>query len=774
MSIIQGTSKSSAAAGYSIDQSIRFNDDDSAYLSRTPGSAGNRKTWTFSSWVKRANLFNGSVPQIIFSAANGSTLDFIMQFGQSDDTLRISDYSSGSASNLITTQLFRDPSAWYHFVLQYDTTQATSSDRMKLYVNGTQVTAFSTASYPSLNYDSAVNNNLAHNISRGAYSANGYFDGYQAEINFIDGTALDPTSFGETNADTGQWVPVKYAGSYGTNGFYLKGQDSSALGDDSSGNNNDFTSSGLTAADQMLDTPTDNFCTLNPLITPATMTFTDGNLALSGYTAVTSAYGTFGMSSGKWYWELVAQTNAMAGVAATPNGSQYPGQAADSYAFDLTNGTKYNNGSSSAFGAGAVSAGDTVGVAFDADSGDLKFYDNSGTLIGTAFSGLTSGPYFPVFRNGSAANISINFGQQTFSHSLPTSHVALSTSNLPDPTIADPSAYFQTSLWNGNGSTQTITQDGNSTFQPGWIWSKGRNNAQEHVVFDEVRGTTKYLKVSPAGTEATQSGVTAFNSDGFDLGSWAGTNGSGQTHVGWQWKAGGTSGSSNTDGSITSTVSADTTSGFSIVSYTGTGANATVGHGLGVAPSMVICKQRNASRSWVVYHEGLPSAANVIYLDLASAPATDSTVWNSTDPTSTVFSVGSANGSNSSGNGMIAYCFAEVEGFSKFGIYTGNGSTNGAFVYTGFKPAFVLWKQYTNLGTNSWGIRDSARDPSNVVESVLRPNTAGAETTASSAYADFLSNGFKLRATDGFVNKASSNYLYYAVAESPFKTATAR
>ena len=219
-------------------------------------------------------------------------------------------------------------------------------------------------------------------------------------------------------------------------------------------------------------------------------------------------------------------------------------------------------------------------------------------------------------------------------------------------------------------------------------------------------------------------------------------------------------------------MSANTTSGFSIVSYTGTGANATVGHGLGVAPSMVICKQRNASRSWVVYHEGLTSAANVIYLDQTVAQGTDTTVWNSTDPTSTVFSVGSANGSNSSGNGMIAYCFAEVEGFSKIGSYTGNSSTDGAFVHTGFKPSMILWKQST--GANPWGIRDTARDPYNVAKAVLRPSGADAETTASSAYCDILSNGFKLRATDGFVNNSSSTYIYMAFAESPFKTATAR
>ena len=251
-----GAAGASGGVGYQIDQSIRFNDDDSAFLARTP-SASNRKTWTWSAWVKRADLFNGSVPQILLSAGDGGSNDFIMQFGQSDDTLRISDYEGGTASNLITTQLFRDVGAWYHFVLAYDTAQSTAANRIKLYVNGSQVTTFGTETYPSQNNDLVINSNIAHNIGRGAYSSNGYFSGYIAEINFVDGSALSPTSFGETN-DEGVWVPLKYTGAYGTAGYHLDGSDSSDLGEDFSGNNNDWSSSGLTAVDQMSDSPTNN------------------------------------------------------------------------------------------------------------------------------------------------------------------------------------------------------------------------------------------------------------------------------------------------------------------------------------------------------------------------------------------------------------------------------------------------------------------------------------------------------------------------------------
>jgi hypothetical protein len=378
---------------------------------------------------------------------------------------------------------------------------------------------------------------------------------------------------------------------------------------------------------------------------------------------------------------------------------------------------------------------------------------------------------------GSGTVITATF--QGLSGTPTTGFKELTTTNLPDPTIADPSAYFQPTLYTGNGvgsgsGGQEINQVGNSTFQPDFVWIKVRNLGTEtHCLQDVVRGADKRLQSNSTAAENTETeGLLSFDSDGFTVGSRDPFNKNTATYVGWQWLADNTTGSSNTDGSITSTVSAGT-SGFSIVSYTGTGANATVGHGLGVAPQMIIIKNRPDADNWIVYHEAM-GATKGLSLNAASAPTTAVTYFNNTAPTSSVFSIGSGGGTNGSGDAQIAYCFAEVEGFSKIGEYTGNGSTDGAFIYTGFKPAFVLWKQYTNLGTNSWGIRDSARDPYNVVESVLRPDTSGAETTASSAYADFLSNGFKLRATDGFVNKASSNYLYLAFAESPFKTSTAR
>jgi len=766
-------------AGYTIGQSIRFNDDDSAYLSRTPGSAGDRKTWTFSSWVKRANLFNGSVPQIIFSAANGSTLDFIMQFGQSDDTLRISDYFSGSASNLITTQLFRDPSAWYHFVLQYDTTQATSSDRMKLYVNGTQVTAFGTASYPSLNYDSAVNNNLAHNISRGAYSANGYFDGYQAEINFIDGTALDPTSFGETS-DDGVWVPKAYTGSYGTNGFYITGANSADLGADDSGNSNDFTSSGLTSADQMLDTPTDNFAVLNYIQQNATG-LSDGNLQFttSGTGTHKLMSSTIAVSSGKWYAEAACNatlgSNARIGIIPDDNvnftGSDaHVGDDANSFAY-VDNGQKESNNTQSAYGA-SYANGDVIGIALNLNDDEITFYKNGvsqGVISITA-----STEYRFAASQYNSGGMLFNFGQSAFTYTPPTGfNNALSTANLDDPTIADPSAHFQTTVYTGNGTAigsggLEVNQSRNSTFQPDFAWIKNRTTSgNEHDLYDAVRGATKVIFSSTSGPEVTVSeGLVSFDSDGFTVGNRGEVNTSGNSMAAWQWKGNG-SGSSNTDGDITSTVSANTTSGVSVLTYSGNGSdNQTIGHGLGIAPKMIFTKRLDSSGDWTTYHDAV-GINQVFYLNLTNAPTSNTEQYRAV-PTSSVYTVGVGGDINNASGTYVAYVFAEVEGFSKIGSYTGNSSTDGPFVYTGFKPAFIMTKRTDSTG--DWTMVDSERSSYNLVENALFANLSDAEDTTGDRM-DILSNGFKLRTT---AQPNVGTLIYMAFAELPFKTATAR
>ena len=325
-----------------------------------------------------------------------------------------------------------------------------------------------------------------------------------------------------------------------------------------------------------------------------------------------------------------------------------------------------------------------------------------------------------------------------------------------------PTDYFNTKLYTGNASTNAITGVG---FQPDWVWLKNRSSAYHHRLFDSVRGTTKNLSSNRTDAESTESGLTSFDSDGFTLGSDGGANNNTDNYVAWNWKAGG-SASSNTDGSITSTVSANTTAGFSIVSCTGTGSNATVGHGLGVAPKVIITKSRVNAENWGFYHQSLGNGKQ-LELNTTASQKTSSAYYNNTSPTSTVFSVGTADSTNDNQN-MIAYCFADTGNkFFKAGSYTGNGNADGTFIYTGFKPAFVLFKQ-TNTSGGHWYIYDNKRGQ-NELDEHLYPNLSSAEATGDNAI-DILSNGFKMRSSNGDSNASGGTYIYMAFAESPFVT----
>jgi hypothetical protein len=331
-------------------------------------------------------------------------------------------------------------------------------------------------------------------------------------------------------------------------------------------------------------------------------------------------------------------------------------------------------------------------------------------------------------------------------------------------TINKGSSYFNTVLYTGNGSTQSITGVG---FKPDWVWNKSRSQVDENVVVDAVRGVTKTIITNSTGAEYVDDGLTAFGTDGYTLGTASRWNGSSVTYVSWNWLAANST-TSNTSGTITSTVSANTTAGFSIVSYTGTGSNATVGHGLGVAPKMVIVKGRSFAGDWKVYNSNVGATFQGFLNGNDAFQGSSPTIWNSTAPTSTVFSIGTNSGVNTSGGTIIAYCFAEVKGYSKFGSYTGNGSTDGTFIYTGFKPAFFIVK--CSNSTFNWVVEDNKRNTFNVVDKYLLPNTNDAEGTLT--LVDFLSNGIKIRTTDNSHNGSGNTYIYMAFAENPFVSST--
>lgn len=791
-----------------IQRSLRFNAADVAYLSRTPSVTSDRKTYTHSFWIKRGIL--GALKWAFRANQSiGSGNFFYDGLFYADDTfsVQLRDGSANEVGNIRTTQVFRDPSAWYHFVVVIDTTQATSSNRMKLYVNGSQVTALGTATYPAQNFDTGANTSgypfWIGNFPAASPGSTYNFDGYMAEVNFIDGQALTPSSFGETDAQTGVWVPKRYTGTYGTNGFRLPFTNNStttALGYDASGNGNNWTPNNFsvtagTGNDSLLDVPslygTDtglggevrgNYCTLNPLrVTTATLT--NGNLETSTGNTATKVLATLGMSSGKWYWEFSFTNIAGDGACgiATGNSSStaHVGNDADSWSYRSVDGYKGNNSAVTAYGA-TWTTNDIIGVSFDADVGSLSFYKN-GVSQGVAFTGLTSGPYFPAFgdnASGASSTLWTNFGQRPFAYTAPTGFKALCTTNLSAPAIGQTSTnqadnYFNTVLYNGTGATQSITGVG---FQPDFLWIKGRS-VDNHNLHNSIVGAATWLSSDTTGAEQTNSAVlTSFDADGFTVGSNPSSNASGVSFVAWSWNAGGST-VTNTQGSITSSVRANPSSGFSVVTYTGNGSafptGATVGHGLGAIPQFIILKRRNDVGNWYCYHVSIGNA-NRIDLNTTSAIVGDAGAWNSTTPTSALFSIGNSGNTNTNATTYVAYCFAAIPGFSAFGSYTGNGSTDGPFVYTGFRPRWVLIKVATGSPAADWVLHDTSRNPYNVSDTKLSPNTSAADVTTSAVNIDILSSGFKIRNTDGAYNTSSNTYIYAAFAEYPFRLSLAR
>ena len=335
-------------------------------------------------------------------------------------------------------------------------------------------------------------------------------------------------------------------------------------------------------------------------------------------------------------------------------------------------------------------------------------------------------------------------------------------------TIDDPTLHFQIKLYTGNGSTQSITLDGDTDMQPDWVWLKSRSDAYSHILHDSVRGATKELKSNSTNAEGTDSnGLTSFNSDGFSLGTGGSVNNNSSTYVAWNWKAGG-SASSNSDGDITSSVSANTTAGFSIMTYTGTGSNNTVGHGLNSAPTYTIIRRRDSARNWFVSVVPYTGDTGYFYLHTNGAGDASGQSFFTAKPTNSVMNLGTDQDANISSGSYIAYNFHDVQGYSKFGKFLGNGDNNGTFIYLGFRPAWVMIKKAT--GTGNWGINDIKRDINSTYgnDASLYANSDSAETTSSSLNIDLLSNGMKLRSNNSSYNASGETYVYIAFAEAPF------
>jgi hypothetical protein len=619
----------------------------------------------------------------------------------------------------------------------------------------------------------------------------------------LGGSGIVIVSYAGTQKFTGGTITS--AGGNTIHTFTTSGTLTSNIFNDFSPNGNNWTGNNINVStlgstyDSMTDVPTltsataANYCVWNAVDNAnGEVTLKNANLEATRTSASNdwaAARGTMFVSSGKWYFEMLSgmptagfYTMGVANASLDLTGD--PKSSSNAWVVYLNDGDKYN-GSGSAYGSGSSATTDVFQCALDLDNGKI-WWGKNGTFFAsgdpaagtnaafTNLSGQTLAPVAGVYGSSSSNGAIINFGQQPFAYTPPTGFNRLNTFNLPTPTIGATAAttankYMNIALYTGTGSSQSITGLG---FQPDWTWIKERNAAADHGLYDAVRGVQIQLESNNNGAETTETtGLTAFGSDGFTVGALAQLNTSADTYVAWNWKANG-AGSSNTDGTITSTVSANTTAGFSIVTYTGTGSNATVGHGLGVAPSMIICRTRDvAGNPWATYHVSIGNT-KAIYLNLTNAPDTNSGFWNNTSPTSTVFSVGTLGDVNQSTKLQLAYCFAQVAGYSAFGSYTGNGSSDGPFIFTGFRPRFVMFKG-SSIASN-WCMLDSSRNTYNLTDATLQANDSAAELTNLSDV-DFLSNGIKIRdVVTNDTNVSGQTYIYMVFAEVPLKFSNAR
>ena len=742
-----------------VSNSLRFRN--TSYLTRAALAGATPTKWGMSFWVKPttggAIYSSGAIQNGVYE-----TYAALRVF---TDQINIWDITNSGVYplNIVAKYNFNSDN-WYHIVISCDTTLATTTDRVKIYVDGKRLTNFTTATYYSQNYATRFNSSLTRYIGR--LPADGYggaaynhFNGYLADFHFIDGNSIVPESFGQYNADN-IWVPLSYQGIYGPAGWRLTFRDATSattLSYDESGNLNNWTASGISVApnasyDSMTDSPCDyddgsgirgNFATLSqyPIgtasLTDALLTFDTG--------AAGSVFGNFGLTSGKWYWEVTP-------TSASTTAQRYVGINCDGLSlYYWLNGTKEINGINSAYGS-AYTTGSIIGVALDIDAKTVTFYKDSVNQGPISFS--QTGQFTCVSASGgnAASTGYYNFGQRPFSYTPPTGYKSINTYNFTRAST----------FWWGDG-TGSI---------PDFLWIKNRTlSGSANRLADSVRGFGLAL-TSNSGEIETPVGIGRVDKFGIGFNGDTNIDGGTQSHALWAWKAG--SISNNTSGSITSTVSVNQPAGFSVVTYTGTGANATVGHGLGVAPKMLIIKRRDGAIDWVVGHTSLTSWAYCINLNLTGAQASVPAVFNSTAPTSTVFTLGGNAQVNASTATYVAYCWSEIAGYSKFGSYTGNGSADGSFIYCGFRPRFFMVKRTDAAG--GWNIIDTSMAPYNLAQPLLQPNTTAAEAQAFEA--DIVSNGIKYRgaSTNPLFdhNVSGATYIFAAFAESPFKYSLAR
>ena len=746
-----------------IAKSCIFDEASSAQLTKTFTGDGNKTKFTFSIWMKRNNI--------------GSRMDFV-SFRQdvpfimnADNTLSIALFGDTSRT---TNRTFEDTSKWYHFVLRVDSSQSTANDRIRLYVDGDQITSFSTTNNPS--QDEAANiytvsrDFVFGNIWGGSY----YTDAYFAEVNYADGQSYGPDTFGLTDTSTGRWIPKSLSGiTYGTNGFRLEFANSAGqtIGDDTSGNGNDLTVTNIAATDITTDTPTQNFVTFDPNdqgnnagATAGTVVLSEGNLRFGAGSNPSNwdHYRTSkAVTAGKFYVEVTLTSLNTASYFGCISKNQnlkgpgylfYDGRYGWGYATD--NGKiEHNNSGQITYGS-ARSQGHVIGIAVDMDNGKLWFseqgtYPNSGnpaTGANPAFDNLKDanldGGLCFVMAMGYSGAIDWNFGQKSFAHSAPTGFVALQQDNFPET--------------------------GDFSFKPDLVWTKNRDQTDDPTFYDSSRGVKNRLRTnSTDGEDVTSDGLTKFLQGGYQTEDDVAQNSVAESYVSWMWKAGEGTTSANTDGvgaSVACTIQKNTDAGFSIVEWTGGGSAGTIEHGLGAVPQFMFYKRKSADGDgWIVYHHKMNATPEdgSFQMQTAGQFTDDATLWNDTAPTAQLATIGSYGMGNT--EKRVGFFWTGIEGFSKFGVYEGTSNAVGTYVYTGFKPALVMVKAVD--ANQGWVVFDNARYPTNPNKGVVYWHISNVERVGTENM-DFLANGFKCRDDDADMNQAT--IMYAAWAKHPF------
>lgn len=737
---------------YKIDNSLMVDSVSTQYLSRTFGTPTDNKKWTWSGWIKRGIL--PAAKSIILNRSIDANNDFKISF-DSDNTIFVSDVVAGANAMLVaTSQVFRDTAAWLHLCVVVDTNNAVAADRQCIFINGVRAAIKAGSVNYALGASCTLNVAAIHDQCRG-YDASTtsykYFDGYLANVHFIDGQALTSDYFGQTSSVNGQWIPRAYTGTYGANGFFLKFDNGVSLGTDSAGSNH-WTPTNITSVNQYLDTPTNNFCTLNYLVqadSAPNITFSLGNTCVS-------------------HPNIAEQSNVDCITVATLPRNLYfemtvlaPNAASGFVKFDVTNGSgiqvvltcltasttlNATGGTpASQTGLAAAVANDVFSVKIDTTAGTVQVYRN-GAVLGTQITGLVFTNSLPLLQTSSIAydgKMQFNWGQRAFAYPLlSVGCYPICTDRLNKPAVFKGSSAFAAITYQGNGTTQTI----NAGFMPDLVWIKNRTVADVHTIYDITRGATISLRTDSNLADVTRStALTAFTASGFSVGADTTANQTGQNFIAWCWKR-------------------NVINGFDIVSYTGTGVAKTINHSLSSIPKMIFIKGRNTTvdENWIVYHTSLGNAQHV-NLNATTAQSA-STNFNSTTPTTSAFSIGTGTAVNENTKSYIAYVWSEVPGFSNFGSYTGNLNANGPFVYTGFKPRLVMIKRVDVAG--SWELIDTSRG-ANGGQYLIAAESSAIESAASDMV-DVLSNGFKIKTgADALFNASGGTYIYAAFADVP-------